>query len=212
MLLQFSGNGLDICLDLAVLGLHLLHPVGAFFEESEKALLLFFHVEVLELRDERGDHASHFAQVLGLDAFQSLLGKVRHLLLGSHAVSHDRLCVLDIDLLYKSIDHFDLFRCENSFFRLSLGSFLLCRRRGFLHRRLGLRFSERKCRRCGCHPREGIGCVCLRLRRGCGSCHHIRYICSDLVSHLYPPCQICNSVSCSSAYIDPLFILIQCLY
>ena len=143
MLLQLSGNGLDICLDLAVLGLHLLHSVGAFFEEAEKALLLFLHIEIPELGHQGCDHSADFSQIFCPDAVQSLLGKICHLFLGSHTVGHDSLRIGDIDLLDEGVHHFDLFRCEYCLFRLRLGGLLLGRSRSFLHG-LGFRLSERE--------------------------------------------------------------------
>ena len=112
VLLQLFGDGIHICLDFAVLDLHLLHAVAAFFEESEETLLLFLHIKVFELGHEIGDHAAHFAQVFCLDALQSLLGEVRHFFLRAYAVGHDCLRIGDIDLLDECIDHFDFFGAQ----------------------------------------------------------------------------------------------------
>ena len=98
MFLELLADRLDIGLDSAVLGLHLLHFVGSFFKEPEKTLLFFRDVKIFELGHERSDHASHFPKILGLDALQRFLGEIRHLFLCSDAIGHDGLRIGDVDL------------------------------------------------------------------------------------------------------------------
>ena len=178
MLFQLFGDGVHICLDFAVLGLHLLHPVGAFFEEAEDALFLFFHIKVLELCHKRSDHAAHFAEILGLDTLQSLLGEVRHLFLRADAIGHDCLRIGDIDLLGKSIDHLQLFRAEDRFLRFLL--LYSCRRRCCLNG-CSLRLSKRK----GGSRRHFQICkrICGFRRCFLNSCFHFCSFFPDFVCH-----------------------------
>ena len=76
---------IDINLCLVVFCLHGSDLVGLLFEKSQESLL-FLGIKGFQLCYHTGEQISHLAKILGSHVFQRCLGKISHLLLGSHAI------------------------------------------------------------------------------------------------------------------------------
>ena len=84
--LQRLADAVDVGLRLVVFGFHGGHFVGGALEEAEKALFFLLHIEGFELGYNIGENLSHFAQVLGPDGAEDVLGEVRNFFLCAGAV------------------------------------------------------------------------------------------------------------------------------
>ena len=98
VLLQGLYDLRDICLRLGIFCLHSFYFIGAAFEQAAQSLFLLGCIEAFELCHHIAQKISHFTQVLCLYLFQSLLGKIRHLFLGSCPVLQNGCGIADINL------------------------------------------------------------------------------------------------------------------
>ena len=139
---QRRGDGIDVDLDLVVLGLHVAHGLLGIPEQAAQALGLLGGVaEALDFIDQLDQHFAYFAGVVGAHGGKRAVAEISDLLLCVGSIEKNVVGVVQIDLLCKFLNGPAVGLAEHGGVHLRRG--FGCRRRsgfqlprGFLHHHL----------------------------------------------------------------------------